>query len=194
MRVTGGQWRGRRLESVKGDAVRPTTDRVREALFNILRNDIADSMIVDCCCGCGTLGIEALSRGARHVDFVDLSPASLKTTQANLERCQAPTSTWRLHRSDAARWLTRYLESTPGPVLVLADPPYEGPAAAALAEVLLAASPTTLQMAAFEHAKGAGPVADAGSAWTAETRSYGQSHLTLLRPAPVPDQPEADHA
>ncbi len=194
MRVTGGQWRGRRLESVKGNAVRPTTDRVREALFNILALQIAESMVVDCCCGCGTLGIEALSRGARHVDFVDLASASLQTTRANLERCQASPDSWRLHRSDAVRWLTRFLESATVPVLVLADPPYEGPAAAALAKVLLAAPPSSLQMAAFEHAKGAGPVPHIGCAWTAETRSYGQSHLTLLRPAPAPDQPEADHA
>jgi len=194
MRITGGQWRGRRLESVKGNTVRPTTDRVREALFNILGPRIDGSMVVDCCCGCGTLGLEALSRGAKHVDFIDLAPASLQTTRANLERCRAPGSSWRLHRSDAARWLTRHLASINVPVLILADPPYEGPAAAALAEVLLGASTASIQMIAFEHARGAGPVPPAGSSWIAETRSYGQSHLTLLRPAPMPDQPEADHA
>ena len=105
MRITGGTWRGRRIDSVPGGATRPTTDRVREALFNIVRAEIHGADVVDCCCGSGALGLEALSRGARTVEFVDIAPAALKTVRANLDRCGADPQRWTLRRADAVRRL-----------------------------------------------------------------------------------------
>jgi len=77
MRVIAGMWKGRRLKSPSGDEVRPTTDRVKEALFNILGPDVRDCLFLDLCCGAGGLGIEALSRGAAGAVFIDLSRKSL---------------------------------------------------------------------------------------------------------------------
>ncbi len=193
MRITGGRWRGHRLAAVPGSAVRPTTDRVRVSLFNILRDAVPGAAVADLCCGSGALGLEALSRGAVHVDFVDLAPDSLSTARENLRRCGAEDGSWRLHRADAVRWLRRRLDEAGAPLLVLADPPYEGPVATQLAAVLAVAEPARLALAVLEHAPGlAWPVGPA-SGWRRESRSYGRSTLTLLRPPPA-DARKDDHA
>jgi 16S rRNA (guanine966-N2)-methyltransferase len=179
--VTGGRWRGRRLDAVAGGKVRPTTDRVREALFNILAGDLEGATVADLCCGSGALGIEALSRWAGHVDFVDLAPAPLAAAGRNLERCGAAPDSWRLHRADAARWLRRRLEDDPA-LVILADPPYGGDAADRLLEVIMAAPAGRIVVAAVERAAGEPePAVDPGR-WICETRRYGNTSLTILRP------------
>jgi len=85
LRVIGGIARGRRLRSVPGDTTRPITDRVREALFNILGPDIQGANVLDLFAGTGSVGIEALSRGAAHVLFVDLNRQPIATIRANLK-------------------------------------------------------------------------------------------------------------
>jgi 16S rRNA (guanine966-N2)-methyltransferase len=193
MRITGGQWRGRRLQTGRDDAVRPTTDRVREALGNLVGDDLAGAPVADLCCGSGALGLEALSRGAAHVDFVDLSPSALSGVRANLAALAAPEATWRLHRADASRWLRRRL-GRPGPALVvLADPPYDGRAAADLVAVLAANGPTPPALVVLEHPAGTDPLAAAGPTWQRRVRTYGGTALTLMRPA-AGAVPEDDHA
>jgi 16S rRNA (guanine966-N2)-methyltransferase len=84
MRITGGEVRGRRLESPKGMAIRPTSDRVREAIFNIIGQDLSGLNVLDLFAGTGSLGIEALSRGALHALFVDNSQKSINLIKKNL--------------------------------------------------------------------------------------------------------------
>ena len=84
MRVITGSARGRRLKTLEGDSVRPTTDKVKESIFNIIQFDIEGRRILDMFCGCGQLGIEALSRGAASAVFVDISRASIAVTEDNL--------------------------------------------------------------------------------------------------------------
>jgi 16S rRNA (guanine966-N2)-methyltransferase len=116
LRVSGGELRGRRLAVPKGD-VRPTTERVREALFSIL-GDVSGARVLDLFCGSGALAIEALSRGAAEATLVDTQPAVART---NLEALGL-TGRARTVRSDAARFLGR---AEPGSYdLVLCDPPY----------------------------------------------------------------------
>ena len=86
MRVTGGTGRGRRLKAPVGSRVRPTSDKVKQALFNILGERMADSLFLDLFAGAGGIGIEALSRGAGRVVFVDASRASLKVVKQNIEQ------------------------------------------------------------------------------------------------------------
>jgi 16S rRNA (guanine966-N2)-methyltransferase len=195
MRITGGSWRGRRLETVRGLAVRPTADRVREALFNILGRTVAGASVVDLCCGSGALGLEALSRAAARVDFVDVSPRSLAAVRENLERLACPEDRWRLHRADAVRWLVRRLETSTAPMLILADPPYAGPVATGLVQAVLAAGPAPIATLVLEHPIEANPVpASLNPAWSLDTRHYGRTALSLLRPAPEPGRTEAPHA
>ena len=91
LRVIAGKYRGRLLKTVPGDTTRPVTDRVKESLFNILGNDVVDSTWWDVFGGTGAIGIEALSRGAKHVRFCDLNRLPIETIKANLAAlgCQA---------------------------------------------------------------------------------------------------------
>ncbi len=94
MRVIGGSWRGRRLEAPEGRTVRPTSDRAREAIFNILAHGahtggegspIPDARVLDAFAGSGALGIEALSRGAAQATFLDSDAAAVRAIQRNLD-------------------------------------------------------------------------------------------------------------
>ena len=84
MRVIAGEFRGRRLDPIEGTDIRPTSDRVKESLFNILGDAVVDSVFLDLFSGTGGVGIEALSRGAKHVVFIDTSLKSIKVLQGNL--------------------------------------------------------------------------------------------------------------
>ena len=86
MRIVGGKYKGRTLVVFDGNAVRPTSDKVRESLFNILQFDIAGACFLDLFCGTGAMGIEALSRGAKSVTFNDASKDSLKILSKNVDR------------------------------------------------------------------------------------------------------------
>lgn len=85
LRVIAGTARGRRLRSVPGDATRPITDRVKESLFDILGGDIVAASFLDLFAGTGSVGIEALSRGAALARFLDHAPQAVATVRANLE-------------------------------------------------------------------------------------------------------------
>lgn len=87
MRVVSGKYKGRRLASVKGANARYTSDRVKESLFSILRNVVPGTRFLDLFAGSGNVGIEALSRGAEFVTFVELNKVCTKTILANLTRC-----------------------------------------------------------------------------------------------------------
>lgn len=87
MRVITGSARGRKLQTLEGSDVRPTTDKVKEAIFSIVQFDINGSEILDLFSGSGQLGIEAISRGAKHCTFVDESRASVKITNENIKVC-----------------------------------------------------------------------------------------------------------
>ena len=85
MRVIAGEKKGRKLNSPKGDLIRPTPDKVKGAIFNILQSKVTDAVVVDLFAGSGALGIEALSRGAKKVYFGDFDKASVNLVNKNLE-------------------------------------------------------------------------------------------------------------
>lgn len=87
MRVITGKFKGRQLIAPKGMDVRPLADRVKESLFSILRYEIVDSIFLDLCAGSGNVGIEAFSRGAGAVTFIDKSALCIKTIIRNLQSC-----------------------------------------------------------------------------------------------------------
>ena len=106
LRVISGSARGHKLKSVPGDTTRPITDRVKEALFNILAGDVVDSTWWDLFAGTGAVGIEALSRGASLVRFSDLNRAPIETIKWNLEHCGFTTLA-DVRRGDAFAMLAR---------------------------------------------------------------------------------------
>ena len=87
MRVIAGKFKGRQLVAPKGMDVRPLADRVKESLFSILRYEVVDSTFLDLCAGSGNVGIEALSRGAGAVTFIDRNSICIKTIIKNLAKC-----------------------------------------------------------------------------------------------------------
>lgn len=121
MRIVAGRFGGRRLVIPKDDRVRPTADRVREAWMSILGADITGARVLDLFAGSGALGLEALSRGAASVTFVELNPPSLQALRENIVALEVEDAVT-VHRGDALR----FAERLPGGAfdLVLADPPY----------------------------------------------------------------------
>ena len=124
MRVITGAAKGHRLRSVPGDDTRPITDRVKEALFSILGGSIVGARVLDLFAGTGAVGIEALSRGAAEVVFVDKSPLALRTVRANLQHTSLLDRATVL-RANAFKYLAGPI-GTPFDLVYIAPPQYKG--------------------------------------------------------------------
>ncbi|MBI4401458.1 MAG: 16S rRNA (guanine(966)-N(2))-methyltransferase RsmD [Nitrospirae bacterium] len=123
MRIIAGSQKGRRLLGPKGAGLRPTSDRVKEALFAILGPRIVGARFLDLYAGTGAVGIEALSRGAQQVTFVEPNPDSLRVLRANLDRCGLlPVAD--IHACSAEVFLRRRASQGSTYDVVFADPPY----------------------------------------------------------------------
>ncbi len=191
MRVIAGRWKGRRLKSPVGDEVRPTTDRVKEALFNILGPGVRECLFLDLCCGAGGLGIEALSRGAAAAVFVDRSRRSLAVVRENLDVCGAERDVAQLVCADAPDWLGRWKPAGQSRRWVLmADPPYRSHVAGAIMKELeRLAEDAGFLAVIIEHGSHTPnlPTATSGRlAW--QTRRYGESYLAIARVVPAGPQ------
>src|SRR3954471_19637252 len=147
MRVIAGEFKGRRLEAPDWPGLRPTSDKLRGTLFNILAPRIRGSRVLDGYAGTGAIGIEALSRGAVHVSFVERDPRAAALIATNLERCGIAD------RYAIIRAFARIPEQRPAPFDILfLDPPY---GEAELIAALEAAQPLVAPGALLvvEHAK-----------------------------------------
>jgi 16S rRNA (guanine(966)-N(2))-methyltransferase RsmD len=122
MRIIAGTFRSRALEAPSGLATRPTSDRLRETLFNVLAPRIAGTAFLDLYAGSGAVGIEAISRGAAHVTFVERAPAALKILRANLSGL-AITTGFKIQQTSVAPFL-RKVPSAAFDIVFL-DPPYD---------------------------------------------------------------------
>ena len=120
MRVIAGSAKGRRLSAPASKRVRPALDQVKEAIFNILF-DVTGARVLDLFAGSGVWGLEALSRGAGSVDFVELAPACLSAIRSNVAALQVEDKT-RVYRGDALRFVERLAEGEYD--IALADPPF----------------------------------------------------------------------
>ena len=121
MRVVAGVYGGRRLVAPPGDATRPTSDRVREALFSVLGPSVQGARVLDLFAGSGALGIEALSRGAASAVFVDRAPRAIAAVKANLEALGIAAE---VRRAEARAWLRTASARADAYDLVFLDPPY----------------------------------------------------------------------
>ena len=125
MRIIAGQYRGRVLKSPPSMQIRPTSDRLRETLFNVIAPRIEGARFLDLCAGSGAVGIEAISRGASFVTFVDRSRKMCALVEANLDLCGVPEEQTAVALSEATDYLRR-AESWGGEPFDIAflDPPY----------------------------------------------------------------------
>jgi 16S rRNA (guanine(966)-N(2))-methyltransferase RsmD len=126
MRIIAGEYRGRVLKSPPSMQVRPTSDRLRETLFNVIAPRIEGARFLDLCAGSGAVGIEALSRGASFVHFVDRARKMCGLVEANLDLCGVPEEQTEVVLSEASEYLKR--ARTRGELswdIAFFDPPYD---------------------------------------------------------------------
>lgn len=176
MRVIAGEFRGRRLASARAPGLRPTADRVREALFSILGDSVEDARVLDLYAGTGALALEALSRGARSATCVERSAGALKALERNVRDLDLADRV-RIERGDALAY-ARGLRGQKGRFdIVFCDPPYADPLEPVLEAVVEEEWWTTA--AVIEHASDRSPAAPAGR--EADTRRYGDTGVTIFR-------------
>jgi 16S rRNA (guanine966-N2)-methyltransferase len=146
MRIVAGQFRGRQLKSPDWEGLRPTSDRLRETLFNILGPSVRGATVLDGYAGTGAIGIEALSRGAAAVTFVERDPRAVKLIEANLAALGATGVIMRAGLADAAARLGGQVFD-----LIILDPPYADTAAARALDAVQALASSGAQVV-VEHA------------------------------------------
>lgn len=189
LRIIAGRWRGRRIH-VPPSGVRPTADRVREAWMSIIQPHIPEAHVLDLCAGSGALGLECLSRGAAHCDFVEQSPAVLRVLQANIAALGAGESS-RVQKADAVEFVGaladggRRTDGVSHPSsdvrpyqLALADPPYATDLAERLAAIWL--QRPFSDIFCIEHAA-AVALPDAPDGTSPDRRRYGDTAITIYR-------------
>lgn len=123
MRIIGGELKGRKLKSVRGTHTRPTADRIRESIFNILAMRVYGAIVLDLFAGTGALGIEALSRGAQYAFFIDINKSTLSTLKDNLRTCSIENKA-KIIQWNIVKNLNCIQESRPPFSLIFMDPPY----------------------------------------------------------------------
>lgn len=186
MRVIAGKYKRRTLCTVPGkELTRPTSDRVKENIFNMLSNEIEDSVVVDLFAGSGALGIEALSRGAKKVIFVENQKLALECIQKNLNALDVPKSYYTIIGSDVSLFLTQIRLKNEGKAnIIFADPPYQSTwYSVALnqiegAHICALGALVVLEMSA----KLPLPNINASACWQHEqTRQYGETQIAFWR-------------
>jgi len=177
VRIIAGTHRGRRIAAPKGEHTRPTSDRVREALFNLV-GPVEDATVLDLYAGSGALGLEALSRGARRCVFVEADGAACRVIKRNLETLELTGAL--VHQRDAITVLREETLAGRRYDLVLLDPPYERWAAVRqkLAELL----PRVVAGSGLVVVETDARVEPELPLEVATTRRYGSARLTLFRP------------
>ena len=174
MRIIAGAYKGRTLKTPTWDGLRPTSDKLRETLFNILAPRIEGARVLDLFAGTGAVALEALSRGAAAATCVERDPRVIKLIKANVARCGANGCA--IIRGDVQRALQRPLPGHPFDIVVL-DPPYDY---AALESVIAGALTQRGEggVVILEHAARVAPPAPGGVAPSRTVRS-GDSALTF---------------
>ena len=181
MRIIAGEWKGRRIEAPKGRAVRPTSDRAREAWMSIVHPNLPGATVLDLCAGTGALGLEALSRGAKFVDFVEMATRTARVLKENVHSLDAGTRC-AVHEDDALRFLKKLTRSGALPYdVAFADPPYRMGLAEAIASYWLEHPFATVL--GVEHE------ARLTLSGDHDTRRYGDTAVTFYRSGRDPSSP-----
>lgn len=135
VRIISGECKGRRLRTLKGSAVRPTSDRAKQTLFDILRDRINGCRFLDLFSGSGSIGLEAVSRGAGEVFMIESSPMAMKILKENAALCGFADRI-SVYRTDCREWLHRSSVDKQTFDLIFLDPPYRDHSAYELIELI----------------------------------------------------------
>lgn len=186
MRVIAGKYRSRKLNSFRGSGIRPTSDRLRETLFNILTagnpSALENTVWIDLFAGTGAVGIEALSRGAKHVYFVDSSSSAVSLIQKNLQTLDM-TSGFTVLQNDVLRGLWHLERRHVAAEVIFLDPPYRLQETYAQALLALAASSVVWAMSVVivEHEKNLDPGPTFAPLRRFRTVAQGDAALSFYR-------------
>lgn len=191
MRIIAGKFRGRRLVSFKADHIRPTTDRVKESVFNKLQGEWDDAKVLDLYAGTGNIGFEAISRGAASVTAVELSSKSIDIIRRNVEELKIGRE-HRIVKDDVVKWIARYKGEAFD--IVMADPPFTESLAHATLEALAkseAVGPhTTVVVEASSHER-VDESYENLACW--DRRDYGDKLISFwTRPSSESEQNESE--
>jgi 16S rRNA (guanine(966)-N(2))-methyltransferase RsmD len=176
LRVIAGAHKGRRLKTPAWDGLRPTSDRLRETLFNVASSRIAGARVLDGFAGTGALGIEALSRGAVSVAFIDEDPRACALVAENLARCGIENG-YAIIRASVARGIETLRAAGQVFDLLLLDPPYDHEPARALNGVEALMAPDALLV--LEHGRRQPVPAEAGRLRLGRDLKSGDSALAF---------------
>jgi len=184
VRVVGGEKRGFHLAVPSGRDLRPTSSRVREALYDILANRVRDARFLDLFAGSGAVGIEALSRGARYCRFIEVDRRAARLIRRNLEACGLEGRA-EIRIAELPEGLSRASVGKPFDI-VFADPPYDRPAGdRLLASPTLASLLKPESLLILEHRKSWGPAPRIGSLLRQRSIRYGDTVLSFFVLAPA---------
>ncbi|MDD2295188.1 MAG: 16S rRNA (guanine(966)-N(2))-methyltransferase RsmD [Eubacteriales bacterium] len=180
MRIIAGSCKGRKLKTPKGDEIRPTSDRVKEAVFSILVPFInEDTVVADLFCGTGNMGLEALSRGAGRAYFSDLSKDSLALAMENIKACGFEEKSILL-KGDYRQNLQRIRENVD---IYFLDPPYDGDMLTkALADLSGLETLSEEAIIACEHRSRQAPPEIVGRLHLWKQRRYGATSVSIYKP------------
>lgn len=179
MRIIAGALKGRKLEAPDWPGLRPTSDKLRETLFNVLAPRMEGARFLDGFAGTGAVGIEALSRGAAHVTFVERDPRAVRLIEKNIEGVGLAADRHAIIRADLAGAIRRLAEQRFD--IIFLDPPYGADWTGALAAIAALVGPETLLV--IEHAKRAAAPEQSGMLTRARHLTSGDSALTFYRVA-----------
>ncbi|MCZ6646137.1 MAG: 16S rRNA (guanine(966)-N(2))-methyltransferase RsmD [SAR324 cluster bacterium] len=187
LRITGGTLRGRRIATPKGRMTRPTAEKVREGIFNTLGSlvDLEGAVVLDLYAGSGALGIEALSRGAGQVVFLEAHARTAAAIRANLKSLGVPPSQWRVITARVESWLGKP-QIPEGVLVILADPPYaSGEAERALEALARATAVPSGTNIVLEAAARSAPELPAGLE-ILRVKRYGDTQVVYLAKTEIP--------
>lgn len=180
MRIVAGEFKSRQLKTPTWEGLRPTSDRLRETLFNVLGASVRGARVLDGYAGTGAIGIEALSRGAAHVTFVERDPRAVRLIEENLARVLSGTPAAReRYAIIRAGFADAVARASGGFEIVVLDPPYsDGAVQDALDAAVRITGPATRLV--IEHAKRYSPPAGHGGLRLLRTVVSGDSALSFF--------------
>lgn len=189
MRIIGGEYRSRLIQIPKGGRTRPTKDRVREAVFNILVRKVGGSLVLDLYAGSGAMGIEAISRGARRAVFVEDDPRSVKAISDNIKTLGIPADKAVIVKKDATKAIRAMAEDGLIFDIIFLDPPYyKKLAKECLINIIQYGIVNSQSLIVVEHHRTDDvTVSDSGFIEKVKRR-YGDTHISIFgvqRPQPA---------
>jgi len=182
LNIIAGEFRGRALRYPEGRILRPTMQRTREALFSSIEAELHGVSFFDLYAGAGSVGIEALSRGASTVSFVENNSDTVRFLRENLVACAIDPSQYDVHAVTVEAFLTPEALGGCDDVIVFADPPYDGAGAANVLELFDRTAYPNVKLLVIEHGK---PLGETGLLHLELTKSkrYGDARLSYFSPA-----------